>query len=74
MLHHDEGVACAYEFVQYGERFLYVVEVQTGGRLIQDVRILGLILAMPCAGTGHEPIAVPSFSTLIRISSTKALM
>ena len=36
VLYHDDGVATVDEGAEGGEEFLYVVEMQAGGRLVED--------------------------------------
>ena len=36
VLHYDDGVATVDEGAKGGEEFLYVVEMQAGGRLVED--------------------------------------
>ena len=38
VLHHDERVARVHEFVQDGQEFLNVGEVEAGGRLVQNIQ------------------------------------
>jgi hypothetical protein len=49
MLYNDQGVARVHELVEHGEKFLHVVEVQVGGRIVDTAIVAKSILGFPPA-------------------------